>query len=140
ARPGGAECRGDLLFVYGTLMRGFPLHRLLAAADFVGEGTARGLLFDLGPYPAAVPDPGRPLHGEVYRIGDPSRWARRDSAEGAQYHRREPQVRLTGGREVAAHIYWYAGPVGHGVPIPDGDYRARARAAGPHRLPHEEEH
>ena len=34
----------DLLFVYGTLMRGFdhPMARLLAAnADFVGEATVR---------------------------------------------------------------------------------------------------
>ena len=46
-----------LLFVYGTLMRGFRLHDVLASrAAFVGEGLVQGLLFDLGRYPAALLD------------------------------------------------------------------------------------
>jgi len=30
------------------------------------------------------------------------------------------------GREMAAWIYWYIGPLDRGVPIPGGDYRAHA--------------
>ena len=68
-----------LLFVYGTLMRGFPLHALLAGrADSVGDG--------------------------------------------------EVGVRLAGGRQVTAYIYWYVGPLRRAVPIPGGDYRAHAPA------------
>jgi gamma-glutamylcyclotransferase (GGCT)/AIG2-like uncharacterized protein YtfP len=115
-------------------MRGFPLHRLLAGrAELVGPATAPGRLFDLGPYPGAVPDPEGAVCGELYRIGDLSLWAALDSAEGPQYHRDETPVRLTGERDVLAHVYWYAGPLGRAVPIPGGDYRAHLPARFIHR-------
>ena len=118
-----------LLFVYGTLMRGFPLHPLLEGrADPVGDGEAAGLLFDLGRYPAALRDGGGLIRGEVYRLKDPGLWLALDSAEGSQYHRGEAGVRLAGGRQVAARIYWYVGPLRRAVPIPGGDYRAHAPA------------
>ena len=122
----GAE---PLLFVYGTLMRGFPLHALLeGGADLVGAGEVAGLLFDLGRYPAAVRHGGGVVHGEVYRLLHPALWQALDSAEGSQYHRGEVGVRMAGGREVTACIYWYVGPLGGAVPIPGGDYRAHSPA------------
>jgi gamma-glutamylcyclotransferase (GGCT)/AIG2-like uncharacterized protein YtfP len=122
----GAE---PLLFTYGTLMHGFRLHALLEGrADFVGEGEVAGLLFDLGRYPAALRDEGGLIRGEVYRLKDPGLWLALDSAEGSQYHRGEAGVRLAGGRQVAAWIYWYVGPLRRAVPIPGGDYRAHAPA------------
>jgi len=118
-----------LLFVYGTLMRGFPLHALLEGrADSVGEGEAAGLLFDLGRYPAALRGGGGLIRGEIYRLTDPSLLRALDSAEGSQYHRGEVGVRLAGGRQVTARIYWYVGPLRRAVPIPGGDYRAHAPA------------
>ena len=118
-----------LLFVYGTLMRGFPLHALLEGrADPVGDGDVTGLLFDLGRYPAAVPGGVGLVHGEIYRLTDPGLWQALDSAEGSQYHRREVGVRLTGGRRAMACIYWYVGPLRGAVPIPGGDYRAHPPA------------
>jgi gamma-glutamylcyclotransferase (GGCT)/AIG2-like uncharacterized protein YtfP len=124
----------DLLFAYGTLMRGFPLHSLLAGrAEPMGAGTAAGRLVDLGDYPGAVRDAAGPVAGELYRIADPALWAVLDSTEGPQYHREEVAVRLAGGREVTAFIYWYTGPLGRSVPIPGGDYRAHAPARSIHR-------
>jgi gamma-glutamylcyclotransferase (GGCT)/AIG2-like uncharacterized protein YtfP len=120
-----------LLFTYGTLMRGFRLHRLLTGrAEFFTRGRVRARIIDLGSYPGAVPDPDpdATLHGEVYRVADPALWAVLDSAEGPQYHRREVTVRSEDGRELAASIYWYIGPLDRGVPIPGGDYRAHAPA------------
>lgn len=118
-----------LLFAYGTLMRGFPLHALLdGRADSVGEGEVAGLLFDLGRYPAALRDGGGLIRGEVYRLEDPGLWRALDSAEGSQYHRGEAGVRLARGRRVTARIYWYVGPLRRAVPIPGGDYRAHAPA------------
>jgi gamma-glutamylcyclotransferase (GGCT)/AIG2-like uncharacterized protein YtfP len=118
-----------LLFVYGTLMRGFPLHALLEGrADFVGEGLVQGLLFDLGRYPAALPDGGSLIHGEVYRLKDSGSWLALDSAEGSQYHRGEVGVRMAGGGQVTACIYWYVGSLARAVPIPGGDYRAHSPA------------
>lgn len=118
-----------LLFVYGTLMRGFRLHALLEGrADSVGDGEVAGLLFDLGRYPAALRDGGGVIRGEVYRLKDPGLWLTLDSAEGSQYHRGEVGVRLAGGRQVTAYIYWYVGSLRRALPIPGGDYRAHSPA------------
>jgi gamma-glutamylcyclotransferase (GGCT)/AIG2-like uncharacterized protein YtfP len=118
-----------LLFVYGTLMRGFRLHALLEGrADSVGDGEVAGLLFDLGRYPAALRDGGGVIRGEVYRLKDPGLWLALDSAEGSQYHRGEVGVRLASGRQVTAYIYRYVGPLRLAVPIPGGDYRAHSPA------------
>ncbi|HYM66167.1 MAG TPA: gamma-glutamylcyclotransferase family protein [Patescibacteria group bacterium] len=126
----------DLLFTYGTLMRGFRLHRLLdRRAAYLGPGQVAGRIVDLGSYPGAVPDPGGRLHGELYRVADPALWGALDSAEGPQYHRREVTVRSEDGREQAACIYWYIGPLDRGVPIPSGDYRAHAPASSIYHQP-----
>jgi gamma-glutamylcyclotransferase (GGCT)/AIG2-like uncharacterized protein YtfP len=124
-----AANRFEVLFTYGTLMRGFRLHRLLMGrAEFLTRGQVRARIIDLGSYPGAVPDANATLRGEVYRVADPALWAVLDSAEGPQYHRREVTVRSEDGRELAASIYWYIGPLDRGVPIPGGDYRAHAPA------------
>ena len=126
----------DLLFTYGTLMRGFRLHRLLAErAEYVARGQVRGRIVDLGSYPGALPDAAGSINGELYRIVDPALWAALDSAEGPQYHRREVTVQSEDGRELAAWIYWYIGPVDRGVPIPGGDYRAHAPATSIYHQP-----
>ncbi len=123
----------DLLFVYGTLMREFPLHRLLAGrAEYVGTGRVSARLVDLGAYPAAVRDRHGTVHGEVYRVSDPSLWIALDSAEGPQYHREQVTIRNARGREANASIYWYAGPLDRGIPIPGGDYRAHSPARSIH--------
>ena len=110
-------------------MRGFRLHRLLEGrAEYVAHGEVRARIIDLGSYPGAIPDTVSTLQGEVYRVADAALWAALDSAEGAQYHRREVTVRSEHGRELAASIYWYIGPLDRGVPIPGGDYRAHAPA------------
>jgi gamma-glutamylaminecyclotransferase len=62
----------DLVFVYGSLKRGFRNHGLLANCEFVGAGLteARYRLINLGPYPALVETADEPLSitGELYRI------------------------------------------------------------------------
>jgi gamma-glutamylcyclotransferase (GGCT)/AIG2-like uncharacterized protein YtfP len=122
------------MFVYGTLMAGFRLHRLIAGrADRVGGGTVAARLLDLGSYPAAVRDSSGTVVGEVYRLRDRDLWRVLDSAEGPQYHREEVVVRMADGREVTAFIYWYVGPLDRGLPIPGGDYRAHAPARSIHR-------
>ena len=123
----------DFLFTYGTLMRGFPLHALVAErAEWVGEGRVAGRLIDLGRYPGAFPDDRGTIYGEVYRLRSAVDWTTLDSAEGPQYHRSRVTVRLTDGRPIEACVYWYRGPLGRGVPIPGGDYRAHAPARSIH--------
>jgi gamma-glutamylcyclotransferase (GGCT)/AIG2-like uncharacterized protein YtfP len=124
----------DLLFTYGTLMRGFPLHHLLMGrAEYLGVGTVTARLLDLGAYPGAARDPHGSVTGEVYRIRAPGSLTALDSAEGPQYHREETRVRMADGRDLTAFVYWYTGPLDRGVPIPGGDYRAHAPARSIHR-------
>lgn len=122
----------NLLFVYGTLMHGLPLHHLLAdRCELLGTGTVRGRLLDLGRYPGAVPEGPGTVHGEVYRFLIPELLVSLDQEEGYRpdapgqslYLRQPTAVRLADGREVTAWIYWYQGPRGCAVPIPGGDYR-----------------
>ena len=124
----------NLLFTYGTLMRGFRLHALVAdRAEWVSEGSVSGRLIDLGRYPGALPDDRAVIRGEVYRLRTAEHWTALDSAEGPQYHRSRVAVRMTDGRPVEAYIYWYRGPLDRGLPIPGGDYRAHAPAHSIHR-------
>ena len=63
----------DLLFVYGTLMRGFdhPMARLLSAnADFLGQARCRGRLYLIKHYPGLVlsDDPADIVFGELFRL------------------------------------------------------------------------
>ncbi len=56
------------LFVYGTLMRGESNHGLLRSARFVAEDILPGAqLYDLGPYPMILQEPGQ-VYGERYLI------------------------------------------------------------------------
>jgi gamma-glutamylcyclotransferase (GGCT)/AIG2-like uncharacterized protein YtfP len=63
----------DLLFVYGTLMRGFdhPMARLLSAnADCLGEARCSGRLYLVKHYPGLVlsDEPAEAAFGELYRL------------------------------------------------------------------------
>jgi gamma-glutamylcyclotransferase (GGCT)/AIG2-like uncharacterized protein YtfP len=63
----------DLLFVYGTLMRGFdhPMAKLLSgSADFIGEAKCQGRLYRIKHYPGLVlsDDPADTVFGELYRL------------------------------------------------------------------------
>jgi gamma-glutamylcyclotransferase (GGCT)/AIG2-like uncharacterized protein YtfP len=120
----------QLLFVYGTLMRGYALHPVLArGATLVGEGRTPGVLLDLGAYPGLVEGAGR-VKGEVYRLDDAELLVTLDVEEGYNFERRRTTVTLTDGRRVRAWFYRYRGPRERAVPIPDGDYRcSRPRAA-----------
>ena len=63
----------DLLFVYGTLMRGYshPMARLLSSnADFLGPASCRGRLYKVKHYPGLVlsEDESECVFGELYRL------------------------------------------------------------------------
>ena len=59
----------EKLFVYGTLRKGFPLHRYLSGqARFIGAGTIRGILYDLGEYPGVVHSENGEVQGELYEL------------------------------------------------------------------------
>lgn len=140
----------NLLFVYGTLMRGFENAKFLQApekARFLGRGKARGLLYDVGEFPAFIPvEAGGTeneawVYGEIYRAEDPeSLLGTLDVIEGVNhfYPERSLFVRkklpaMIDKEEQTVWIYVYNQPV-QGLPvIPHGDYRrfAKERGFGP---------
>ena len=110
-------------------MRGLSLHLLLERrAEWLGTGSIRGRLVDLGGYPGALPDGTGTIRGELYRLQSAELLAVLDSAEGPEFPRRLASVRLDDGREVRAWTYWFNGSPNQGVPIPDGDYRRHVSA------------
>ena len=116
----------DLLFVYGTLMRGYdhPMSRLLSAnAAFEGEASCRGRLHLIRHYPGLVlsGEAANVVHGELYRLREPDALLREFDmyeacgegfAEPTEYLRRVlPVTRAEGA--VEAWTYLYNWPVSH---------------------------
>jgi gamma-glutamylcyclotransferase (GGCT)/AIG2-like uncharacterized protein YtfP len=119
------------LFVYGSLRSGFksPAYEYVSGFfQLIGEARVRGLLFDMGTYPAAVPSHGEHfIVGELYEARNPDEfsWAigQLDDYEGVgaeadevQLYRRElTEVYVKGGM-IQAWVYWYNGDI-HGKPL-----------------------
>jgi gamma-glutamylcyclotransferase (GGCT)/AIG2-like uncharacterized protein YtfP len=104
----------QLLFVYGSLKRGFSNHRQLSRAAFVGEcqTAQRYRLFLLGPYPALASEGEHRIHGELYAV-DRRTLAKLDVFEGKAYRR--AGVELADGRN--AHAYFLVSELsGRAVP------------------------
>lgn len=82
-----------LIFVYGSLKRGYRLHDLLCDQTFMGRASTECCyrLFDLGEYPGLVDSvDGVSVNGEVYQVADHC-LVRLDRAEGVDeglYERR----------------------------------------------------
>jgi len=113
------ELDTDLLFVYGALRRGFPLHHHLRrmGAEFVAAGEVQAELFDSGKFPGARKSakPGRVLAGEVYRLRRAENALKvLDQVEGFSpqtpdkrlFKRATTEVVLPNGERRAAWIYW----------------------------------
>ena len=115
----------DLLFVYGTLMRGFdhPMAQLLSrSADFIGEARCRGRLYLVKHYPGLVlsDDPGDVVFGELYRLHQPRELLREFDiyeacgegfAAPTEYIRQMLQVTRDGQAADEAWTYVYNWPV-----------------------------
>jgi len=110
----------DLLFVYGTLRRGFRLHHHLKrlGAQFVANAKVHAELFDLGEFPGACTStkPGKMVEGELYRLHKVEStlkvldqiegFSPRNPAKG-KFQRGTTEVILPNGERRLAWIYWY---------------------------------
>ncbi|OAF06405.1 hypothetical protein AYJ54_17385 [Bradyrhizobium centrolobii] len=126
----------DLLFVYGTLMRGFdhPMARLLAMhADFLGEATCRGRLFLVKHYPGLLLSdaPSDLVHGELFRLRAGDELLREldmyeacgeGFPEPTEYLRERIDVTLADGAITKAWTYAYNWPVTHLPRIESGKF------------------
>ncbi len=121
----------ELVFVYGTLKRGFGNHHWLAGAPFLGEAELHDVvLHDLGPFPMAVPGEGT-VRGELYAV-DADGLARLDRLEGyPRLYDRRP-LPLVDGR--CAWVYLgRPHQVRHVAAIADGCWRGPAPGAAVRR-------
>jgi gamma-glutamylcyclotransferase (GGCT)/AIG2-like uncharacterized protein YtfP len=129
----------DLVFFYGTLMAGFDRRRragIDGMLTYVGRGSIRAALFDLGIYPAAVPAPDASVWGEVYAMADAAvvlaalddiEGFRPDDPDKSLYTRQQTDVALPDGSTAGAWVYFYNAPLGRALPIPSGDYLEHVR-------------
>lgn len=133
----------DLLFVYGTLLRGERLAHELSGriAGDVRLAVGRGVLLDLGDYPGLVldaPDAG-PVRGELVVLAHAATaLAALDEVEGFiggghrdnLYERRRVTVRSGDGALWLAWTYVFVGDREGARPIASGDWRARVAPRG----------
>jgi gamma-glutamylcyclotransferase (GGCT)/AIG2-like uncharacterized protein YtfP len=141
--PGMADAAAcDLLFVYGTLRRGFRLHSNLTrlGASFRGEAKVAGELFALGLYPGARPadEEGKWVHGELFHLQKPEHdVALLDEVEGfdpqaplgGEFVRARAEVILEDGTPQRAWIYWLSPKAPATRRIASGDYATSAARA-----------
>lgn len=124
------------LFVYGSLRSGFrstAYEYISRYFDLVGNAKVKGLLFDLGNYPAAKPSgENKFIVGELYRIKHQNEftWAmgQLDDYEGVdvafdevQLYRRELTEVICNNQLTHAWIYWYNGDISGKPSIESGD-------------------
>jgi len=119
-----------IVFVYGTLRKGFYNHRLLENATFSDTGSAYGVrLYDVGPFPAVLPtsDGKGAVHGELYEVDDET-LTRLDRLEGVPHLFRRELVwcdydHESDYEELYAWVYLWNGDPDRLTPIPCGDYQ-----------------
>jgi gamma-glutamylcyclotransferase (GGCT)/AIG2-like uncharacterized protein YtfP len=130
----------DLVFFYGTLMAGFDRRRRAGIDQklaYIGRGSIKAALFDLGIYPAAVPAPDGLAWGEVYQMTDPTvvlaalddiEGYRPDDPDRSLYRRELSDVVLPDGSHAEAWVYFYNAPLGQAPRISSGDYLNHVKA------------
>ena len=121
-------------------MAGFDRRRKAGIDDklaYIGRGSIKAALFDLGLYPAAVPAPDRQVWGEVYEVTDAETvLPALDTIEGfspsqpdtSLYLRTRVDVTLPDGARGPAWVYFYNAPLGRARRILSGDYLEHIKA------------
>jgi gamma-glutamylcyclotransferase (GGCT)/AIG2-like uncharacterized protein YtfP len=135
-KSSGTEAK---LFVYGTLRNAFghQLHNMLSDQfEFIGEGSIRGILYDIGQYPGAVISMSAKtkIAGEIYQAKDKDTidaalkildaFEGYDGTDltGSEFIRIKKFVKLNNGKRVLSWIYIYNGPVNDKHLIRSGDF------------------
>jgi gamma-glutamylcyclotransferase (GGCT)/AIG2-like uncharacterized protein YtfP len=125
------------LFVYGTLLPGCAPAEVASLATQlrpVCDGFVRGVLYDLGRYPGAVPDAAAhgkiigtvmelPEETDVLRQLDAYEGYDPRAPEGSEFVRERQTVEMSDGRTVDCWFYRYNGSAGEAPAIESGAWR-----------------
>lgn len=57
-----------IVFVYGSLRKGFGNHRLLGNSTYLKDVSIKGMMYSLGPFPAVVLNRDGVVHCEAYEV------------------------------------------------------------------------
>ncbi|MEN9523311.1 MAG: hypothetical protein RL065_1688 [Bacteroidota bacterium] len=126
--------KNNYLFVYGTLRKDFdlPLSKQISdEIEFIETAKINGELYDIGEYPAALPQGNSKILGEVYLVHHPRKILKLlDEYEGydrkkitaSEYYRRKETIELNDGKKIEAWVYWYNFSVSNKRKIRQQDY------------------
>ena len=129
----------EQVFFYGTLMTGFDRRRragIEGKLSYTGRGYIHAALFDLGIYPAAVPNDDARVHGEVYEVLAPGpvlgvldeiEAYSPSPPDSSLYIRTRVPAMIDDGRVVDVWVYFYNAPLGRAPLIASGDYLEHVR-------------
>lgn len=131
----------NLLFVYGSLMRGMERASFINNPDkarFISNGVARGALYDTGAFPGMIESAnGSAVAGEVYELFDPETFFETldliegywpDQPERSLYVRKVIAVATNEGMK-NAWAYIFNQPIAGFAKIASGDFRLQEAAA-----------
>ncbi|NTW50920.1 MAG: gamma-glutamylcyclotransferase [Chlorobiales bacterium] len=113
-----------LVFVYGTLMKGYGNHRLMENATFLGYAeTLEKYRMTYTSYPMLTEEPLVQIKGELYEVSEEDLLGPLDELEGVPhlYERKEIQVKTTE-NILTAWVYIYKCGLGR-YSAPTGNYR-----------------
>ena len=138
-----AEEETNLLFVYGSLMRGMERANFLDNPDkarFAGAGAARGILYEAGSFPGMIESAnGSLVAGELYELFDAETFFETldliegcwpDQPERGLYMRKIITVATNQG-ERRAWAYLFNQPVAGYARIASGDFRRAEAGTAP---------
>jgi len=115
----------DKLFVYGTLKRGFPLHRWMSRSEYIGKAETTQLM---AMYSGGIPfvtdrEQVSRIHGELFSVdADTLRGTDRVEGHPVHYTRRLTKVRTHDGEEHEAWLYFYDHELVYPHLVPTGSY------------------
>lgn len=111
-----------VLFVYGSLKRGFGNHRLLEnlRAKFLGEAKSEPVftMYSLGGFPGIIRNGDTPVSGELYEVPS-SGMSDLDMLEGHPNFYRREDIRLENGQVVLGYVLPVRSEYVNGCPVID---------------------
>lgn len=101
-----------LVFVYGTLKKGYRLNRALASSEFLGTGTTfdKFKMYNLGSFPMVTrEDEIAQVLGEIYRVSEQV-LSNLDAIEGHPGFYRRTEIKVLDEHAEIQDAYIYLGP------------------------------